>query len=137
MKSTPLTCEKCFFDFQESLQELEENIKLVKQHEFDEKYQKKIIRSFDLTHEFALKTIGEYFKKMGRTSHLGPRDITVEAFNEELIDDGQAWLNMIIDRIKSDPLYDGDYCRELTGNIIKKYFRMLLNFERKMKDKMS
>jgi hypothetical protein len=25
----------------------------------------------------------------------------------------------------------------LTGNIIKKYFRMLLNFERKMKDKMS
>jgi hypothetical protein len=66
MKSTPLTCEKCFFDFQESLQELEENIQLVKQHEFDEKYQKKIIRSFDLTHEFALKTIGEYFKKNGK-----------------------------------------------------------------------
>jgi nucleotidyltransferase substrate binding protein (TIGR01987 family) len=137
MKSVPLTCEKCFLDFQDSLEELEENIQLGKQHTFEEKYQKKIIRSFEVTHELALRTIGEYLKKMGRTEILGPRDTTVEAFNEDLIDDGKAWLDMIIDRIKFDPLYVEDYERDLTGNIIKKYFRMLLNFERKMKEKMN
>ena len=137
MKSVQPTCEKCFLDFQDALEELDENIKLGKQHDLEEKYQKKIIRSFELTHELALKTIGEYLKKMDRTAHLGPRDTTVEAFNEDLIDDGQAWLDMIIDRIKFNPLYEGNYNNELTGNIIKKYFRMLLNFERKMKDKMS
>jgi nucleotidyltransferase substrate binding protein (TIGR01987 family) len=137
MKSAQPTCEKCFLDFQNALEELEENIQLGKLHDLEEKHQKKIIRSFELTHELALKTIGEYLKKMGRKEHLGPRDTTVEAFNEDLIDDGQAWLDMIIDRIKFDPLYEANYNKELTGNITKKYFRMLLNFERKMKDKMS
>jgi nucleotidyltransferase substrate binding protein (TIGR01987 family) len=137
MKSVPLTCEKCFLDFQDALEELEENIQLGKQHAFEEKYQKKIIRSFEVTHELALQTIGEYLKKMGRTAILGPRDTTVEAFNEDLIDDGKAWLDMIIDRIKFDPLYVEDYERDLIGNINKRYFRILLNFERKMKEKLN
>ncbi|MFD2202591.1 nucleotidyltransferase substrate binding protein [Shivajiella indica] len=137
MKSAAPTCEKCFLDFQEALEELDENIQLGKLHNFEEKYQKKIIRSFEISHELALNTVGEYLKKMGRKADLGPRDTTVEAFNEDLIDDGQAWLDMIIDRIKSDPLYAVDFQRDLTGNIIKKYFRMLMNFERKMKEKMN
>ena len=137
MKPAPPNCEKCFLDFQDALEELEVNIQLGKQHDLEEKYQKKIIRSFEVTHELALKTIGEYLKKMGRPAILGPRDITVEAFNEDLIDDGKAWLDMIIDRIKFGPLYVEDYQRELTENINKKYFRMLLNFERKMKEKMN
>ena len=42
MKSVHLTCEKCFLDFQDALEELDENIQLGKQHDFEEKYQKKI-----------------------------------------------------------------------------------------------
>lgn len=136
MKTTPLTCEKCFADFKESLDELEDIIKSAKSHDLDEKSQKRVIRSFEITHELALKTIGEYFKKMGRNHLLGPRDTTVEAFNEDLIDDGKAWLDMIIDRIKYDPLYPEDFQRDLTGNIIRKYFNSFLNFERKLKEKM-
>lgn len=134
MKTLPVTCEKCFLDFQESLDELQDLIRLGKQHGMDEKSQKRIIRSFEVTHELALKTIGEYFKKMGRPSFSGPRDATIEAFNEDLIDDGKGWLDMIIDRIKYDPLYAEVHEKELSKNIIHKYLLLFNNFERNMKE---
>ncbi|RZS96439.1 nucleotidyltransferase substrate binding protein [Cecembia calidifontis] len=134
MKTLPVTCEKCFLDFQESLDELQDLIRLGKQHGMDEKSQKRIIRSFEVTHELALKTIGEYFKKMGRPAFSGPRDATIEAFNEDLIDDGKGWLDMIIDRIKYDPRYAEVHEKELSKNIIHKYLLLFNNFERNMKE---
>ncbi|EKB49262.1 nucleotidyltransferase substrate binding protein [Cecembia lonarensis] len=133
MKNIPITCEKCFLDFQEALEELHEMVISVKGTEIDERNQKRIIRSFEITHELALKTMGEYFRKMGRKLPDGPRDTTVEAFNEDLIDDGKTWLDMIIERIKYGPLYPENPQKNLAQNVTQKYIRLFLNFERKMK----
>jgi nucleotidyltransferase substrate binding protein (TIGR01987 family) len=133
MKNNPITCEKCFMDFQEALEELNDLINSGKTSPFEEKSQLRIIQSFETTHELALKTMKEYFRKMGRVHTDGPRDTTVESFNEDLIDDGKAWLDMIIERIKYDPLYPENQQRELVQNIVRIYFRLFLNFERKMR----
>ncbi|WP_291777323.1 nucleotidyltransferase substrate binding protein [Cecembia sp.] len=132
MKNIPITCETCFLDFQEALEELNLLIGSKKMEQLDDKSQVRIIRAFEFTHELALKTMKEYFRKMGHNYPEGPRDTTVEAFNGDLIDDGKAWLDMIIERIKYDPLYPENQQRDLTENIIEKYFRLFLNFERKM-----
>lgn len=132
MKNIVVSCEKCFEDFKEALEEMQEMIAAAKNEGLDERNQKRIVRAFEITHELALKTMGEYFRKMGRTHLNGPRDTTVEAFNEDLIDDGKAWLDMIIERIKYDPLYPENKQIEFTENIVKRYYRLFLNFERKM-----
>lgn len=136
MKTPELTCEKCFEDFQESLEELSTLVKDSDKHELNAAHQKRLIRSFEVTHELAIQTISEFFRKNRKTVFSGSRDATIEAFNEDLIDDGKAWLDMIIDRIKYNPLYPEDFDQEFLVNIRKKYYRLLLNFERKMKEKL-
>jgi nucleotidyltransferase substrate binding protein (TIGR01987 family) len=133
MKTALPSCEKCFQDYKEALNELQDVVSIYGRASADPKMQKRVIRTFELTHELALNTIGEFFKKQGRAQPFsGSRDATVEAFNEELIDDGKGWLDMIIERIKYNPLYPEDYQGELAANIAKKYIKLLENFERKL-----
>lgn len=137
MKIAPPSCEKCFGDYKEALDELQDVDRLYRTAPLDPKMQKKVIRTFELTHELALLTIGEFFKKQGRKhAFSGSRDATVEAFNEELIDDGKGWLDMIIERIKFNPLYTEDYQGEFAEKVSKKYIKLLENFERKMSGKL-
>lgn len=137
MKIAPPSCEKCFDDYKDALDELQEVVRLYKTAPLDPKMQKKVIRTFELTHELALKTIAEFFKKQGRQHPFsGSRDATVEAFNEELIDDGKGWLDMIIERIKFNPLYREDFQGEFAEKIAKKYIKLLENFERKLSKKL-
>lgn len=137
MKVAPPSCEKCFEDYKQALDELQEVVRLYHSASMDPKIQKKVIRTFELTHELALLTIGEFFKKQGRKHPFsGSRDATVEAFNEELIDDGKGWLDMIIERIKFNPLYTEDYQGELAEKVSKRYIKLLENFERKLGKKL-
>jgi len=137
MKIAPPSCETCFDDYKDALDELQEVVRLYKTAPLDAKMQKKVIRTFELTHELALKTISEFFKKQGRQHPFsGSRDATVEAFNEELIDDGKGWLDMIIERIKYNPLYTEDFQSEFADEIAKKFIKLLENFERKLSKKL-
>jgi nucleotidyltransferase substrate binding protein (TIGR01987 family) len=130
--ATPINCSKCLQDFQASLEELKELMSQYRDNVSDIKIQRKIIRSFELTHELALHTIGVYFKGHGRKPFSGSREATVEAFNENLIDDGAAWLDMIICRIKINPLYPGDHEATLVNQIALKYMSLFDVFSTKM-----
>ncbi|WP_114749162.1 nucleotidyltransferase substrate binding protein [Pleomorphovibrio marinus] len=137
MKPYLPTCEQCFGEFVEALEELRELTEEVNRHKDDlEKYRPDIVRLFETSHEKALDTMRTYFKEQGRPPFSGSRDITVEAFHEDLIDDGQGWLDMIIARIQYNPLYPGNYLGSISENIIKKYFSLLENFERNFKKQM-
>lgn len=137
MKIPLPTCQKCFKDFQEALDELRDLIVDFRNSKPDPKTQHRIVRTFELTHELAIKTMGEYFRKEGRPPFSGSRDATIEAFHEDLIDNGKGWLDMIIERIKFNPLYPEDYENEFTQNIITKHVGLLENFERKLSEKLS
>ncbi|MCH7398945.1 nucleotidyltransferase substrate binding protein [Belliella sp. DSM 107340] len=132
MKTAPLTCEKCYSDFQEALEELKFVIKNAKSKGLDAKQEAQIVRVFELTHELSLKTITEFFRNQGHSGFSGSRDITVEAFHEDLIDDGQGWLDMIILRIKYNPIYPENTQNELVDRIINSFVKLFENFERKM-----
>ncbi|MFC4873058.1 nucleotidyltransferase substrate binding protein [Negadavirga shengliensis] len=136
MTKPEINCEKCFGDFKESLAELKDLIQEGKSRGMNDKLKAKMVRSFELTHDLAINTIGEYFKKQGRPPFSGSRDATVEAFNEDLIDNGQGWLDMIIFRIKYNPLYPGDYLEALTESILVKFVHLLENFEAHMERKL-
>ena len=123
-------------DFSEALQELKDALWQYTHGHKDDKSERKVIRLFELAHEMALKTIGEYFRKQGRGYFSGSRDATVEAFNEELIDDGKGWLDMVIDRIQFNPVYQAGNQEELAEKIVHKYMYMLENFHRKMKERL-
>ena len=136
MKQPVKTLEKCFSDFKVALAELKELVEEADHRGQQEKYEQKTIRAFELTHELSLNTMSEYFRKQGRTSYSGPRDTTVDAFHEDLIDDGEGWLDMIIIRIKTTPIYKEDTTKPLYKKIISHYIKLFENFDRKLDQKL-
>jgi nucleotidyltransferase substrate binding protein (TIGR01987 family) len=136
MKQPVKTLEKCFSDFKAALAELKELVEEGDYNGQQEKYEQKTIRAFELTHELALNTMSEYFRKQGRTAYSGPRDTTVDAFHEDLIDDGEGWLDMIIIRIKTTPIYNEDTTKPLYQKITSHYIHLFENFDRKLDQKL-
>lgn len=135
MKKTSIPYAVSFEQFRTALDDLREMIERAKSKELLETNRQEIVRSFESTHDLALQTMNGYFQAQGRAPFSGSRDTTVEAFNEDLIDDGQGWLDMIICRIKYNPLYPGDYLGSLSDSVVKKYVALLANFERNFQNK--
>lgn len=136
MKQPVKTCEKCLEDFKAALSEMKVLVEGMHEKGQNEKLEKKLIRSFELTHELAIGTMAEFFRKQGRPAYSGPRDITVDSFHEDLIDDGEGWLDMIIIRIKTTPIYNEDTTKFLVNKIVSHYVKLFENFSRKMETKL-
>ncbi|HSF54538.1 MAG TPA: nucleotidyltransferase substrate binding protein [Algoriphagus sp.] len=101
-----------------------------------ESHSRDLINHFEVAHELALKVIAKFFEQQKKGPFSGSRDATVEAFHAELIDDGKSWLDMIIDRIQYNPVYNIDTQSKFLENIRKRYIRLLERFERTMNSKL-
>ena len=132
MKQLGRTLDRCFSDFKDALAELKELVEEAQNKGQQEKYEQKIIRAFELTHELSLTAMSEYLRGQGRPAYMGPRDTTVDAFHEDLIDDGEGWLDMIIIRIKTTPIYNEDTTKPLYEKILSKYIKLFESFERRL-----
>jgi nucleotidyltransferase substrate binding protein (TIGR01987 family) len=136
MKTLPKTCEQCLEEFQGQLEELVIYASRGDKSGYTETQSRDLINNFEVTHELALKVIAKYFERSKKGPFSGSRDATVEAFHAELIDDGKGWLDMIIDRIQYNPVYNIDSQANFLENIRKRYIRLLERFERTMVKKL-
>lgn len=132
MKRTGKTLDRSFSDFKAALAELKELVEEARSKGQQEKYEQKIIRAFEVTHELSLTAMSEFLRGQGRPAYMGPRDTTVDAFHEDLIDDGEGWLDMIIIRIKTTPIYSEDTTKPLYEKILSKYIKLFESFERRL-----
>ncbi|MCS5491899.1 nucleotidyltransferase substrate binding protein [Algoriphagus limi] len=136
MKSLPPSCEQCFEQFKVALEDLRLFVQQSKNKELSEVYSRELIANFEVAHELALKVIKTYLKNQGKGPFSGSRDLTVEAFHADLIDDGKEWLDMVIDRIQYNPIYALDTQRKFLDNICHKYIQLLEKFEDTMEKKL-
>lgn len=138
MKTVIKSCEKCLEEFSAELADLTDYAKRSKNGgKLTESQSRDLLKHFEETHELALNVITQYFKQIGKGPFTGSRDLTVEAFHAELIDDGKAWLDIVIDRIQYNPVYEIDTQEKFLDNIQKRYIRLLQRFEDTMGKKLN
>jgi nucleotidyltransferase substrate binding protein (TIGR01987 family) len=65
-----------------------------------------IIQYFEFTHELAWKVMKDFLEYEGMTRIVGSRSATREAFNKGLIEEGQAWMDMLETRNITVHAYD-------------------------------
>jgi nucleotidyltransferase substrate binding protein (TIGR01987 family) len=92
-----------------------------------------LIQMFEFTHELAWKVLKDYIEFSGGQNLIGSKDTTREAFQKNLMVNGEAWMAMIASRNLTSHTYNESTAEEIVDAIINAYYPCFIDFEKKMK----
>jgi nucleotidyltransferase substrate binding protein (TIGR01987 family) len=90
------------------------------------------VKAFEFTHELAWKVMKDYFHYQGITGIIGSRDATREAFQNQIISDGEKWMEMIKTRNVAVHTYDEAMVDDVIKKVNDVYYTLLADYELKM-----
>lgn len=111
-----------FNNYSKAFQTLKEAVDLAKERDLSKLEQQGLIQSFEFTHELAWKVLKDYLADKGIAGLIGARDATREAFKNDLIEDGDAWMAMIADRNQTSHTYNPEIARAVVENILRLFY---------------
>jgi len=111
-----------FDNFNRALSTLEQAARLANQRPLDDLEDLGLMHTFEFTHELAWNTLKDFLEHKGITGLIGSRDATRTAFKNELIEDGQTWMDMIKDRNLSSHTYHLEVANRIAGNELTRYY---------------
>ena len=84
------------------------------------------LHRFEFTFELAGKTMKDLMEYNGIIETTGsPREVLRTAFQNGLIEDGETWIDMMLDRNKLSHLYDEETSRKIYKDIKEKYIVLI------------
>ena len=83
-----------------------------------------LIQSFEFTFELSWKTLKDYLEEMGISLRF-PREIIKQAFQSNLIENGELWLEMLEHRNELTQTYDEVQTKKAVVKIRERYFPAL------------
>lgn len=117
--------------YQQALAQLK---RFVDKGELNELEQQGLIKAFECTHELAWKVMKEYFEYQGNSTIIGSRDATRSAYQAQLIEHADTWLDMIAKRNRSAHTYNRQTADEIADSVLNRYYRPFLAFQKMMMD---
>lgn len=92
-----------------------------------------VLHRFEFTFELAWKTMKDYLEYVGIIEKTGsPRETIKNAYQYNLIKDGEEWINMMLARNSLSHLYDEEKSRTIYVDIKDKYLKLLEKLDRKL-----
>ena len=92
--------------FERAFSRLNAAVKLAEQRELSDLEAQGLIQGFEYTHELAWKTLKNFLESQGVLNLYGSRDTTREAFRNDLIENGEVWMDMVDKRNLTSHTYD-------------------------------
>ncbi|HET8753261.1 MAG TPA: nucleotidyltransferase substrate binding protein [Salinimicrobium sp.] len=92
-----------------------------------------IIQRFEFTHELAWKVMKDYLEYEGFQNISGSRSATREAFRQNLISEGEIWMQMIESRNRTVHTYDNAILNSEYKKIVSSYHQLFKEFQNKMR----
>lgn len=97
-----------------------------------------LIQAFEMVFELAWKILQDYLKDQGYVVK-GPKTVFKQAFQDGIVQDGQAWLEALDSRNQTVHMYDESKAEEMTSKIHDQYFAIIRDlyffFKKEVKDK--
>ena len=118
--------------FKNAIARLCEIVDIYKQRPLNSFENDSLIKRFEFTYEMAWKLMMSYEKENGVTELMGSKDVVRRAFAMSLIDNGEAWMEMIDDRNKTSHLYDEEMAEDVIDDIVHTYYPLFLELRNKM-----
>ncbi len=120
-----------FDNYLRAFQTLRRGVELAAQRDLSELEQQGLVQGFEFTHELAWKVLKDYLEEQGFAGIIGSKSATREAFKNGLIDDGEAWMEMIKARNLSSHTYNLDTVAEIVEAILTRFYPAFEQLARK------
>ena len=109
-KNQDIRWKQRFSNYKKALSQLEEFIQKKDMSKLEEQG---LIKAFEYTFVLAWNVIKDYYEYQGVTDIQGSRDAFRLAFQRELIEDGETWMDMIDSRIQTTYTYNEKVARQI------------------------
>ena len=119
-----------FSNYQKALKQL---TKFIEKNELNELEEQGLIQSFEYTHELAWNTLKDFIENKGSEKIYGSKDATRKAFQLNLIENGEAWMDMIESRNETTHTYNEEVSKKIANNIINRYYPEFIRLKTKLK----
>ena len=112
-----------FQNFTKALARLGAAVELATERDLSDLEKQGLIQAFEFTHELAWNTLKDFLAYQGvEHSLVGSRDATRLAFENQLIKNSEAWMEMIKSRNKTSHTYNEETADEIATLIIESYY---------------
>jgi nucleotidyltransferase substrate binding protein (TIGR01987 family) len=111
-----------FHNYLKALQTLAEAVELAQQRPLTRLEQQGLIQGFEFTHELAWNVLKDYLDAQGFVGLIGSRNATRQAFKDALIQDGEAWMDMIKARNLTSHTYNTDIASTIAADILTRFY---------------
>jgi len=132
MNNQDIRWRQRFNNYQNALKALTEAVNLYRQRPLSKLEKQGLVKAFEFTHELAWNVMKDYFEYQGKTSIMGSRDATREAFNRGMITDGENWMEMIRSRNLTSHTYNQETADEIVEDTVNIFHDLFLQLESKM-----
>lgn len=120
-----------FEHFKGAFGQLTKATELAKQRPLSELEQQGLIKAFEFTHELGWNVLKDYLEAQGYADLIGSRDASRTAFKNGLVDDGEAWMDMIKARNRTSHTYDCEVAESIANDIRNRFQPALAALERR------
>jgi nucleotidyltransferase substrate binding protein (TIGR01987 family) len=111
-----------FNNYLKALRTLTEAVELAEKRQLSNLEEQGMIQGFEFTHELAWNVLKDYLEETGVSGIIGSKGATREAFRNGLIDDGEAWMEMIKARNLSSHTYNPETAEEIVESILTRFY---------------
>jgi nucleotidyltransferase substrate binding protein (TIGR01987 family) len=95
-----------FLNFGKALQTLKEAAELAEERPLSSLEKQGLIQGFEFTHELSWNVLKDYLVEQGVSGIIGSKNASREAYKNELISNGEVWMEMIQSRNLSSHTYN-------------------------------
>jgi nucleotidyltransferase substrate binding protein (TIGR01987 family) len=118
-----------FDNFRRAFAQIKSAVDLSNERTLSELEKQGLIQAFEYTHELAWNTLKDFLEEKGVSKIYGSKDATREAFKQNLVSNGQIWMDMIKSRNLTSHTYNTDIAEKIENDILNRYYAEFLTFE--------
>jgi nucleotidyltransferase substrate binding protein (TIGR01987 family) len=115
-----------FENFSKALSRLHEALDALKKEPGNHLYEMAAIQCFEFSIELGWKLLKDYLKFQGVKEVSLPRDAVRQAFQAQVIVDGQVWMDMLEARNKTSHTYDDKQAASIVKQIQEQFYSALM-----------
>lgn len=122
MSQQDIRWQQRFNNYTKALTHLRQAVQLAAQRPLSKLEEQGLIQAFEFTHELAWNTLKDFLENRGVQNLYGSKDATREAFKTGLVENGQAWMDMIQSRNLTSHTYDEATAAQIAAAIRNDYY---------------